>query len=370
MMITAFAFGLSVEVHARFQTLFELPLLSQGRVTFGPFDPVTKNITFTTPDARGNSRLFLLQFMQKRITYLGITKDIFQQNDCGVGVFEVTRPPKGDSYRFFHRFIDGKQVGGLAWHSEDRRVGLAIQQKDKIVDLQGKILAENVSPPPPQSDPAFLGPLIWNGKRRLSIVGRGDTTGDVKDVVELDRNWKKGNRHWLSDYAMTYTKLVGNPDLGSFAVFEDSNRSSLTTAIYNNSFKRIWGGNHDAMSGDHMYVSDVGPNGIVTSMTFLSGANEYIGTGEVLCLDSNTGKVKWRGKLSGKWFGNNLIAYLSDATKPNLWPGLPIVSGKTGKVIGKMPQVPKGFLYAAADGNYCYSVSKSNSIVVYRMTIR
>jgi len=360
--IAALILGFSSGVQARFEKQFEISLPTKGPIHIAQFDPQTSNVAFTTPALAGKSNLYLLQNKERRVLSLGLINYVFGRVDCLDGILGIGQLATGSNRIYFYRMTDGLKIGEMLWNDKKRRIGKIVQDGEQIVDLNGRLIVKNPTPDFGKPLAAYLGILIWNGQRRLSIVGRGDVPNDAKDVVELSGDWKKGNRHWMSNYAMVFDHVLGNPDTGAFAVFERNSRDSVIAAIYTKDFKRIPGDTFNAIS--------IGPNGIICCNQRLTGSNELAGTGEFLCLDANSGALKWRGKQAGSWFGDYLIANVFQSSTLDFWPGQAIISGKTGKVIGKMPMEPKGMLVSGKDGNYCYSVSKSNSLMVYRMSFR
>jgi hypothetical protein len=361
MIIAALILGASSQVRAEFQKLYEVPVPTKGPMKVVQYDSETNNLAFTTPTVEGKSNLYLLQNKERRVIDLGQINYVFGKVDCQDGILGIGRLSTGPDRIYFHRMTDGFKVGEMPWNEKKRRIGKAVQDHDQIVDLNGRLIV--TSPTPPYDKPlnAYLGVLIWNGKRKLSIVGRGDVPSDIKDVVELDSQWKKTKRHWMSDYAMAFDSVVGNPDSGAFAVYERNSRDNAFPALFNRDLKRI--GSTD------MSIIDISPKGVMVDM-LKPTALDWVSTGEYRCLNPSTGKVVWKGKTFGMWFGNNLVANMLRFNQPDQWNGQPILSGQTGKLIGKMPMEPKGALINANDGVYCFSLQNSNKLSVYRMAYR
>lgn len=121
---------------------------------------------------------------------------------------------------------------------------------------------------------------------------------------------------------MGFDGLVGNPDQGSFAIFEASNRTRQVTGIYTKDLKRIGG-------DKPLEVTNIGPRGILAR---LLKYNEQWCRYEVqgaVCLDPATGRELWRGQHAGRWFGS----YVLD--------GDTVVDGRSGRTVGRLGIPPR-----------------------------
>lgn len=160
----------------------------------------------------------------------------------------------------------------------------------------------------------YTGIPIWDSsRRRLFLIGKGDKPNDTKEIVEMvGDGWQKGNRVWLSDYAMGFDGIVGDPDIGPFAVFEASNRARYLTGLFRWDLSRI--------KTDALDVADIGPLGILSIRGTRDGLQNIQPT-ELVCLDPRSGKVVWRNSknLQGKWDGDRVRS------------GLVLLDGKTGR---------------------------------------
>lgn len=252
-------------------------------------DPKTYNFAFT--DSKNVT--YHVEYMKKKVTRL-CEGQIAEQIDCGARLLSVlTRGDNPKTLTF--SMATGKLVGSVPGRMH--RVGKLIQGKSEILDLQGKVVhryATQYGKPTPD----YIGRLIWDGKRRLAIVGRDDQPNDTKDVVEILPGWKKGKRAWLSDFAMSFDGLVGNPDVGPFAIFEASNRTRRTTGLFTKDLKRL--------GGEMIAITDISKQGILGNKlkADMTGSNLLIDKG--FCL-TPSGKQRWEGPAVGKWFGSGVL---------------------------------------------------------------
>lgn len=222
------------------------------------------------------------------------------------------------------------------------------------MDLNGKVLYRGAKPMYGKSVPGYIGNLIWDGKRKLALIGQNNMPNDKKDVVEILPGWKKGKRSWLSDYAFGFNKIIGNPDTGTFAIYEESSRTEVCTGVFTKDLRRLMSGN--------LVVTDIGPGGVLACRTKSNyQLGEFQSSGKAFCMDCNTGKIKWFGPnlSSGFWMGDYVI---SGQNK--------ILDGKTGYVVGNVPKHPSGFKREYGHDRDMFSaVTKNDKLAVYQLKL-
>ena len=328
--------------------LFEVSLPENYPMSDTVVDAATMNVAWRAVDSNGKPQVYLLLLSKRKILSLSPGGVSRSQNDCGAGLLSVEVGDGRQQARrtLVFRMKDGSKVSEVRGHR--RRVGKLFHDV-AISDLNGKVLFVPGEPEYGKPNPTYMGRLIWDGNRRLAIIGVGDMPNDNKDVVEIRPNWTKGKRVNLSGFAFGFEKLVGNPDEGPFAVFESSNRSTFTTGIFTKDLRRIGPGPREALS-----VTDVGPNGILAlNLKYVEGANDYVDNGAV-CLDAKTGKLKWRGKYAGTWLGRHVLA------------GLTIADGRTGRRRGTLKLAKPGGIVAKS-GDLLFVQTPKMELVVYRV---
>jgi len=310
------------------ERLFVVPGFSSYSATV---DPVTKNFAFSVE----GGQTYLVDFKSKKARALGPGRIDAGQIDCGVGLVTVFNPdpePKSDTYRL----SDGKLVGSTAGFG--KRVGRLFQSPGRVLDLNGKTI---------HRDPS-MGGIIWDGKRRIAIKSRG-TKSEEKDVVELLAGWKPGKKAFLSNNALSFDRIVGNPDTGSFAIYEKSNRTTQVTGIFTRDFKRIGGGS--------VGVTSISSYGILGSYlkSDIAGAN-LIFDG-AFCLNSTTGTVLWKGKASGRWVGAKVVAH-------DL-----VIDRKTGKDVARIIYPDDLESVIATEGDIVIARVRGGGIGAYRILL-
>ncbi|MBX7131786.1 MAG: hypothetical protein K1X67_03810 [Fimbriimonadaceae bacterium] len=181
---------------------------------------------------------------------------------------------------------------------------------------------------------APIGVPIWSTpKRWLFIIGEGGHAfNDKKGVVEVDRKTlKETKRVHLSDFAMAFDSVVGNPERGAFGVYERTNRSRHCTGVFRSDLSRV--------PGRFAHPSDISPYGILDRR---GKEDNYGGTEftSLVCADATTGKIKWMAssKEPGKWVGGNVLT------------GDRLLDGRSGRLLGKL-KLPK-LLAVGQDGTF------------------
>lgn len=250
------------------------------------------------------------------------------QIDCDLGLATVqrynrtTKAETGETYSL----STGKLLSTVS--GRPRRVGRFVLTRDEKRKLTtytdavtGKVLwREDLWNSGPVRVRAPLGVPIWiTPKRWLFIVGEGGRMfDDKKGVVEIDqRTLAERKRAHLSDFAFGFDGIVGNPERGTFAVFEASNRSSQSTGVFRSDLTRV--------PGEFLHISDITPYGILDRQgkRTLTGDIDF---DTLVCADATTGKVKWRAstKDPAKWVGGDVLT------------GDSLLNGKTGRLLGKL----------------------------------
>ena len=291
------------------------------------YDTHSKNIVVTYDLPNGVWETYIYLSSQKRYVGLGRSHAVGNQFDNGADLFDTVSDSIAPRTRNFVQYSDGKKIGSVRFQESVVRIGSVLQANQDITDLNGNLLIRCAQPVFGKSTPGYLGRLIWSGTRRLAIIGKNDIPSDVKEVVEILPSWKKGKRVWLSDYAMGFSEIIGNPDTGAFAVFEESNRSKICTGVFSRDLREY-------------------------------GNSEI--AGKLFCLDGTTGKAKWHSQadFSAYWLGDKVIS------------GQNILDGKTGRVIGRVPWPPTNFKQQFGFyKNTFVACTRDNRIAVYQLKL-
>lgn len=280
-------------------------------------------------------RIFRFDPRTRKVVPMGVGS-FNPQIDCGLGLATVhrrnptTRASTGDTYEV----ATGKHLSTVKGWPE--RVGRLVMTRDE--KLQSRTYTDAVTG---QVLKAPVGEPIWaTPKRWLFIIGEdGHHPNDKKGVVDVAlRTLQELKRVHLSDYAMTFDGIVGNPETGAFAVFEASNRTRYCTGVFRSDLTRV--------PGKFSYVTDISKHGILDRDAKVEGSIDDGGT-TIICSDPQTGKVRWRAvtKQPGKWVGGNVLAFDR------------LLDGKTGKSLGKL-KLPQ-LLGLSPDGSFVGIEGKS-----------
>lgn len=264
------------------------------------------------------------------------------QVDCGLGLATVLRrnPDTNALTGETYDLAAGKHLSTVdGW---PKRVGRLVITRDTTNNLTtytdavtGETLwqedlwqRDKINKRAPFGDPIWATPKRW-----LFIIGEeGRHPNDKKGVVDVAlRKLQELKRVHLSNYAMQFDGIVGNPETGPFAVFEASNRGRYCTGIFRSDLTRV--------PGKYFYVTDISKHGILS----LDGKSDDYGNSNftgMICADPQTGKVKWRSanKSPGKWVGGNVLVFDR------------LLDGKTGKSLGKL-KLPQ-LLGLSPDGSF------------------
>lgn len=289
----------------------------------------------------GQREVVWIDGKQQRLVSIGAGYLTSQQSDCGLGLAMVHRFDKTSHTEFsdFYELSSGKLKSSVKGRAE--RVGLLVITYNGAKDttytdaLTGrKLFDRNVRDKGTGNlSPQFRSPIWITKSRWLFLVGKpGQPNSDSKDVAEIDPNTLlvKQCAH-LSDVARGFDKIVGNPELGAFAIFESSNRSRECTGVFQKDLTRI--------PGLFFYVSDITEHGIL-HRGFIP--NEYTDPTfkSVICADIKTGNTKWTvpTSASGRWIGEDVLISNS------------IYDGETGEFRGRieLPQI----LSLGSDGSF------------------
>lgn len=312
----------------RLEHIFTIPNHSSYSVVI---DPVTRNFAFTD----GSGMTYLVHFNSRRVIKLDDGEIDPEQIDCGARLVTLfVRRPEPKSVTF--ELASGKRLGVAPGFT--KRVGRLFQAKSDLYDVTGKVVHSS-------SD---LGRIVWDGKRRLAIVRHHDHRAERKDIVEVLPGWKHGRRVFLSDNALSFDRVVGNPDLGPFAIFEQSNRTTYTTGLFTKNLSPI------AVAG-MVAITDISDRGILGNKqaSDLNGSNLYNDGG--FCLDSATGKTLWETKSVGKWFGSTVIS------------GLTLLNGQTGESIGRIVTPPHALNWLGRHEDTVFYSLRGGGIAAYRI---
>ncbi len=352
MIFAAIALTSVVLIKPRWEQVMLIDFPNKNYFGSASYDPTSKNVMYVNDVANGSWDAFLYLSSQNRYVKLGICHGGGNQFDNGAGLFDTVSSHKDPRTRNFVRYSDGKRVGSVPRRDGTMRIGSVLQTEQDFTDLNGKLLWRGVPPSFEKSTPGYLGRLIWNGTRRFAIIGKNDMPSDVKEVVEILPSWKKGKRVWLSDYAMGFSGIVGNPDTGAFAVFEESNRSRICTGVFSRDLRRLISGN--------VNITDIGPLGILGHRVKLLEYGDTEMAGKPFCLDGVTGKVLWHSQkgYSMYWKGDKVIC------------GNNVLDGKTGKVIGRVPSPPTNFKQQFGFFQDTFvAFTRDNRIAVYQLKL-
>ncbi len=341
-LITLLAAGPSAEVQWRVPLPPEAtqPRVVGNATTYALYDPKSGAVMWNSLD--GNTwRIFRFDPRTRKVVPMGVGS-FNPQIDCGLGLTTVhrrnptTRASTGDTYEV----ATGKHLSTVKGWPE--RVGRLVMTRDEKLQsrtytdaVTGEVMwQESLRNGATESLRAPVGEPIWaTPKRWLFIIGEeGRHPNDKKGVVDVAlRTLQELKRVHLSDYAMKFDGIVGNPETGAFAVFEASNRGRYCTGVFRSDLTRV--------PGKFFYVTDISKHGILS----LDGKADDYGNSNftgMICADPQTGKVRWRAasKQPGKWVGGNVLA------------GDELLDGKTGKSLGKL-KLPQ-LLGLSQDGKF------------------
>lgn len=152
-------------------------------------DPATGSIAWrevvTEKDGRRqHEEVFLLPAGGRKLISLGRGSVAFDQVDSGAGLVSVRHSEDRSNLRTLtFRMKDGSKVGEAPGHL--RRIGRLLQSERAITDLNGKLILALPKIEYRKPVKVYVGNLIWDGKRRLSIRGSNGRPNDTKDVVNL-----------------------------------------------------------------------------------------------------------------------------------------------------------------------------------------
>lgn len=338
-LITLLAAGPSAEVEWRIPLP---PEAAQPRVVGN-----AKSCAFYDPKSgavmwNSQQRIFRFDPRTRKVVPMGAGSFDEPQIDCGLGLATVhrhnstTKTSTGDTYDV----ATGKHLSTVTgW---PKRVGRLVMTRDEKLQCKtftdavtGEVMwQESLRSEATETLRAPVGEPIWaTPKRWLFIIGEeGRHPNDKKGVVDVAiRTLQELKRVHLSDYAMKFDGIVGNPETGAFAVFEASNRSRICTGVFRSDLTRV--------PGKFFYVTDISKHGILS----LDGKSDDYGNSNftgMICADPQTGKVKWRSasKSPGKWVGGNVLVFDR------------LLDGKTGKSLGKL-KLPE-LLGLSQDGKF------------------
>lgn len=291
------------------------------------------------------SRIFWFDPQRRKVVPLGEGGFGESQIDCELGLATVqryhewTKTVTGETYSLATGKIlctvsgRSKRVGQLVmtWDSNPRMDERVTTYTDA---LTGRLLwKEALTNSTAAKIMAPIGIPIWGTpKRWLFIIGLRAAFDDKKGVVEIDRKTlQEIKRVHLSDLAMGFAGIVGNPERGAFGVFESANRSRQCTGIFRSDLSRV--------PGFFSHPSDISQFGILDRR----GKEEMyrdIEFNSIVCADATTGKLKWKAssKEPGRWVDGNVLT------------GDRVLSGKTGRSLGKL-KLPK-LLAIGQDGAF------------------
>lgn len=350
-MNTAIALILLSAAGPRVQVLWRIPLPAEaaqpmysGNARFSAlWDPNSGGVMWNSID-RDKSRVFWFDSRRRKVVPMGEGSFGEPQVDCDLGLATVqrynrtTKAETGETYSL----STGKLLSTVT--GRPKRVGRFVMTRDTKRKLTtytdavtGKVLWRedlwNDSGPIKVRAP--LGIPIWvTPKRWLFIIGDGGRTfDDNKGVVDLDmKTYKERKRTHLSGYAFGFDGIVGNPERGTFAVFEASNRHSESTGIFRSDLTRV--------PGKFLNVTDITQHGILDreGKRMLTGDIDF---DTIVCAEAITGKIRWRApsKEPARWMGGNVLT------------GDRLLNGKTGRLLGKL-KLPKKLLTVGRDGAF------------------
>ena len=291
---------------------------------------------------RDKWRVFWFDPLRRKVVPMGEGSFGEPQIDCDLGLATVqrynptTKTETGETYSL----STGKLLSTVT--GRPKRVGRFVMTRDSKFDLDtwtdavtGKVLwqGEAVYRGPMTERPPPRSPIWITPKRWLLINGKGgQLASDKKDVVDVQPGtWKELQRSYLSDHAMWFDGIIGDPESGTFAVFEATSRSSHSTGIFRSDLTRV--------PGRFLNVTDITQYGILDreGKPMMNGDIDF---DTIVCADATTGKVKWRAssKEPGRWVGSNVLT------------GDRLLNGKTGRLLGKL-KLPR-LLAVGRDGTF------------------
>lgn len=256
------------------------------------------------------------------------------QIDCGFGLATIHRYYRSSMAQSSETYslTSGKLIStvkGRAWRVGHILISGSGEDVHKYFDAftSKLILEKRRGNDDPVKAIASLRTPIWISKKTwlFLISEEGKPHSDSKDVAELDpKTLMVRKRTPLSGLARGFDKIVGNPEIGPFAIFESTNRSSECTGVFQRDLSSI--------PGNYTYVTDISANGILHRGF---KPREYIEPIfiSVICADIKTGDQKWvvQSSSSGHWIKQDVLI------------GNSVYDGTTGKLRGrlKMPNVLK-----------------------------
>lgn len=290
---------------------------------------------------RDKWRVFWFDPHRRKVVPMGEGSFGEPQIDCDLGLATVqrydptTKAETGETYSL----STGKLLSSVT--GRPKRVGRFVMTRDvkqKLTTytdaMTGKVFWRedlwNDSGPVKVRAP--LGVPIWiTSKRWLFIIGEeGRTFNDKKGVVDIDsRTLRERRRAHLSDWAFGFDGILGNPERGTFGVFEASNRHSECTGIFRPDLTRV--------PGKFLNVTDITQHGILDreGKPYVNGDMRF---DTLVCADAVTGRIMWRAssKEPARWVGSNVLT------------GDRLLNGKTGRLLGKL-KLPKKLLVVGRD---------------------
>jgi hypothetical protein len=303
------------------------PRVVGNATTFAYYDSKSGGVMWNSLE--GNMwRIFRFDPRQRRVLPMGEGSFDEPQIDCELGLATVHRynPKTKKSLGETYDLATGKNLSTVM--GRPTRVGRLVMTTDSKPDR--KIYTDAVTGEAlwqearwGQGNEALRAPVgvpIWATPQRwLFIIGEdGIPLNDRKGVVDIGiRTLKELKRVPLSDYAMAFDGIVGNPESGPFAVFESTSRSRHCSGVFRSDMTRIPGKFH--------FVTDISKNGILDREATAREFRDPEFTG-IVCADVQTGKVRWRAstKEPGKWVGAHVLA------------GDRLLDGKTGRTLGQL----------------------------------
>lgn len=277
------------------------------------------------------------------------------QYDCNLGLFSYRREDSTDT-------IDvstGRRLSSIPAHGV--RVGTLLPVPDfderstTFYDVRtGKVVAKRDSGTGDSKIQLlpYVGEPIWDTpKKRIFIVGKGNRSNDVKDIVEMKPGtFEILKRTFLSGFAMSFDGIRGNPETGPFVVYECTNRSRHPNGVYAQDLTRL--------EVDVSAVSDAGPHGLLVQKGSWPEFRD-LKVSETRCF-SPTGKLKWKSQrfLNCKWAGSYA---LSDRN---------VLDAATGQFLGSF-DLPKGrfSMRWKDDWTFCFSSTSPPRIEAYRLKV-
>lgn len=259
--------------------------------------------------------------------------------DLRTGSFLNSVP--GRAYRVGSLLVRWDEEGSTQSYF-DSRTGKRVWQGNMYDD-------RNKAFPPPVGTPVWITPT-----RGIFLIDRSDKSNpSAKDIVDVDvGTWKQAKKSWLSDFSMAFDKLVGNPEVGTFAIYEKTNRSTQVTGIFRRDLQRL--------PLDLLSVSDIGPKGVLG----LAGENNESGYPQykgIVCADASTGRIRWVSPLKApaRWAGEYAVT------------GTKVLNAGSGAIIGQF-EYPKGRKVFLESGDlvFCVTQNEKPRIEAYRLISR